>query len=509
MNLPARQKQLILVASILGSGIVFLDGSVVNVALPAISQELGAGLAAQQWVVDAYLLTLSSFLLLGGSLGDMFGRRRVFEVGLVGFGITSLLCALAPTSELLIAARALQGLDGALLVPSSLAIITSTFLDHERTRAIGTWTAWTGVSFVIGPLLGGVLIDALSWRWVFAINVPFVIVTVAMLRATCPDIKVENRPHVDWLGAVLCALGLAGPVFALIEQPIYGWAHPVVAVPMITGVLLLAAFVAWERRAPEPMVTLSLFRDRNFTVTNIATLGIYAGLGATTFFSVLFLQQVAGYSALEAGLALMPITVIMLLSASRFGAMADRLGPRFFIAGGPFVASAGLLLFLRVGPEADYAATLLPAILVFGVGLSMTVAPLTATVLASAPPGHAGVASGINNAMSRVASLLAIAGVGAIVAVSFGSTLDRGISGVELAPAGRQELAEMRARPLSLPSRSSNLGASDRGSLTSAGVSASVSSFHLGMGISALLVFIGGLIAAIGIRNVGDSKPAG
>lgn len=509
MNLPARQKQLILVASILGSGIVFLDGSVVNVALPAISEELDAGLAAQQWVVDAYLLTLSSFLLLGGSLGDMFGRRRVFEVGLVGFGITSVLCALAPTADLLIAARALQGIDGALLVPSSLAIITSTFEDHERTRAIGTWTAWTGVSFVIGPLLGGVLIDSLSWRWVFAINVPFVIVTVAMLRATCPDIKVDNRPHIDWVGALLCALGLAGPVFALIEQPIYGWADPIVAGPMIAGVVLLAAFVLWERRAPEPMLTLELFRDRNFTVTNIATLGIYAGLGATTFFAVLFLQQVAGYSALEAGLALMPITVIMLLLASRFGAMADRRGSHFLMAAGPFVACAGLLLFLRVGAEADYLTELLPAILVFGVGLAMTVAPLTATVLASAPAEHAGVASGINNAMSRVASLLAIAGVGAVVAVSFGSGLNQGMSGVELAPAGRQELAEMRARPLSIPAASSDLSPSDRSSLTDAGESASVASFHLGMGISALLVFIGGVVAAVGIRNVKEPEPAG
>ncbi|MEA2346313.1 MAG: hypothetical protein QOG62_100 [Thermoleophilaceae bacterium] len=509
MDISARQKRLILVAAILGSGIVFLDGSVVNVALPAISDELHAGLSAQQWVIDAYLLTLSSFLLLGGSLGDMFGRRRVFELGLIGFGVTSLLCAVAPTADLLIVARALQGIDGALLVPSSLAIITSTFQDHERTQAIGTWTAWTGVSFVIGPLLGGVLIDLASWRWVFAINVPFVIGTVLLLRTTCPDLKVEHRAHVDWLGAILCALGLAGPVYALIEQPTYGWLHPMVVIPMVAGVLLLVAFVLWERRAKEPMVTLSLFAERNFTVTNIATLAIYAGLASMTFFTVLFLQQVAGYSALQSGLALMPITLIMLLLARWFGGLSDRMGPRFFMSAGPFVATAGLLLSLRIGGQADYLAEVLPSIIVFGIGLSMTVAPLTATVLASAPAEHAGVASGINNAVSRVASLLAVAGVGAVVAVGYGAALDQGMSGIELAPDGKAELAQMHTRSLSIPAANAQLDDGDRQVLTQAGTAASVSAFHMGMGIAALLVLIGGIIAAVGIRNHAEPQPDG
>ena len=261
MEISERSKRLILLAAILGSGVVFLDGSVVNVALPAINEELDAGLAGQQWVVDAYLLTLSSFMLLGGSVGDLFGRRRVFEWSLAGFGVTSVLCAIAPTTELLVAARALQGIDGAFLVPSSLAIITSTFQDHERARAIGTWTAWTGVSFVIGPLLGGFLIDAASWRWVFAINVPFVIATIMILRATCPELRPETRPKVDWIGAILCALGLAGPVYGLIEEPTYGFGHPMVFVPIVAGVILLVLFILWERRTPEPMLTIGAVQE--------------------------------------------------------------------------------------------------------------------------------------------------------------------------------------------------------------------------------------------------------
>jgi EmrB/QacA subfamily drug resistance transporter len=493
VDLSKRAKRLILLACILGSGVVFLDGSVVNVALPAISDELGAGLAAQQWVVDAYLLTLSSFLLLGGSLGDLFGRRRVFEFSLAGFGVTSILCAIAPTAELLVGARALQGVDGALLVPSSLALITSTFKDHERAQAIGTWTAWTGVSFVIGPLVGGFLIDAASWRLVFAINVPFVIGTIMILRATCPDILPEGRPKVDWVGAVLCALGLAGPVFGLIEQPIYGFADPLVFVPIVVGIVLLVSFVFYERQHPEPMMRLELFKDRNFSAANLATLGTYAGFGACTFIVVLFLQQVSGYSALEAGLALMPITAVMLAGSGRFGAVAVRAGPHVLITLGPMVAAAGLLLFLRVDASPDYLIDVLPAVLVFGLGLTMTVAPLTAAVLASAPGEHAGVASGINNAVARVASLLAIAAIGAIVAAQFNAGMDRQVSAVDLAPAGKAELAELRQRPLSV--------AESGGTLRAASVSASVSAFHLGMAISAGLVLLGSLTSAFGIRN--------
>jgi EmrB/QacA subfamily drug resistance transporter len=502
MELAQRSKRLILLAAILGSGVVFLDGSVVNVALPAISQELDAGLAGQQWVVDAYLLTLSSFMLLGGSVGDLFGRRRVFEWSLAGFGVTSVLCAVAPTTELLVAARALQGIDGAFLVPSSLAIITSTFQDHERARAIGTWTAWTGVAFVIGPLLGGFLIDAASWRWVFAINVPFVIATIMILRATCPELRPETRPKVDWIGAILCALGLAGPVYGLIEEPTYRFGHPMVFVPIVAGVILLVLFILWERRSPEPMLTMDLFRNRNFSVTNVATFTIYAGLSATTFFLVLFLMQVAGYSALDAGLALLPITLLMLLLAGRFGGLADRTGPHLLMTAGPIVAAAGLFLFLLVGASPDYVTDVLPGVLVFGVGLSMTVAPLTATVLSSAPAEHAGIASGINNAISRIAALLAIAAIGAIVAGQFNAGLDRQLSGVELEPAGRAEVAELRTRPLTV---SDGPAASP---VPQASAAASVSAFHWGMGISAALVLLGGVICAFGIRNPGLPEPS-
>src|SRR5690349_21127881 len=421
-----RQKRPTLVACIMGSAIVFIDGTVVNVALPAIRDDLNTGLADQQWIVEAYLLTLGSLILIGGSLSDLFGRRRVFALGTALFGATSFLCAIAPNSELLIAARALQGVAGALLVPSTLATIVAVFPENERGRAIGTWTAWSGVSTVIGPLAGGVLIDAASWRWVFALNLLPVAGTLYLIATALPERLDERREHVhvDVLGAVLCALGLAGPVFALIEQPTYGWGDPRVFVPLVLGLLLLVAFVMQEHRSPEPMLPLELFRRRNFAVVNLATLVIYAGLGAALFFLTIFLQETAGYSAVGAGVALLPVTVMMFFLSGRFGAMADRLGPRFFMSAGPVIGGAGLLMLVGVDRHADYLTQILPGLLLFGFGLSMTVAPLTATVLGDADEHHAGIASGVNNAVARVAGLLAIAALGAVVASQFASSLD-------------------------------------------------------------------------------------
>jgi EmrB/QacA subfamily drug resistance transporter len=480
-------KRTVLLACILGSGIVFLDGSIVNVALPAIRRGVGGGLATQQWVVEAYLLTLSSLLLVGGSLGDLLGRRRVFRAGLVGFGVCSLLCALAPSAPLLIGARAAQGAAGALLVPSALALIMDTFGEHERGAAIGTWTAWAGVATVLGPLGGGAMIQLASWRWVFAINLVPVAVTLALLRRGGSGRAAAPGARVDVPGALLAAFGLAGPVYALIEQPRHGWGAREVLVPLLGGLALLAGFVAWERRAPEPMLPLGLFRSRNFSFGNLTTLAVYAGLGVTTFFLVLFLQQVAGYTPLAAGLALLPITLIMLALSRRFGALAGRLGPRAFMAGGPVVAAAGLALLLRVGPEADYAGEVLPGVCVFGLGMAVTVAPLTAAVLSSVDPGRSGVASGVNNAVARVAALLAIAALGAVVTASFGARV-RG----ELADRAPAVIARVDARPLVIDTP---------GVPRAALVDASVHAFRVAIALAAALVLLGGVLAFAGIRN--------
>src|SRR5271166_4646065 len=441
----ASMKRLTLIACILGSGIVLLDGTVVNVALPRIQLALGGGLAAQQWVVNGYLLTLSSLILIGGSLGDLYGERRVFAIGVGGFGVASLACALAPSIEALVAARALQGVAGALLVPSSLAVIVNTFPESERGAAIGTWTAWGAIAGVLGPLAGGELLAIGSWRWIFVINVPLAAACVTLILLVIPASPRRDQMgrHVDFGGAVLCALGLGGPVFALIEQPRLGWSSPAVWGPLIAGLLLLGAFIYYESRTPDPMLPLRLFRRHNFSAGNAETFAMYAGLAIVFFFLVLFLQQIGGYSPLKSGLATLPATIMMFMLSRRFGALADRFGPRFFMGAGPLVAAAGLLLFQRVTVKADYVSEVLPALLVFSLGLSMTVAPLTAAVLSGAEK-EAGIASGVNNAIARVAGLLGTAAVGAAVATSFASSLDQRLRGIPLGPAARSAVAEAK-----------------------------------------------------------------
>jgi EmrB/QacA subfamily drug resistance transporter len=470
MAITDRTRRCALVSAVLGSAVVFLDGTVVNVALPAIRDDLDTGLAAQQWIVEAYLLTLGSLLLVGGSLGDRLGRRRVFMAGLAAFGVLSALCALAPTPELLIVARGLQGAAGSLLVPSSLALITAIFPADERGSAIGTWTAWTGIAFVLGPLGGGALIEFVSWRWIFAINVPLVLATLWTARELPESRDEEMAGRIDYLGAVLVSLGLAGPVFALIEQPNYGWGDPLVFVPMVVGILLLGAFVWHEDRTPHPMLPLRLFRARNFAVGNLATLLIYGGLGAATFFVTIFLQQVAGYSPIAAGLSLVPITACMWTLSRRFGALSDRIGPRLLMGCGPLVAGLGLIWMGQLDADVNYWTDLLPAVIVFGLGLSATVAPLTNTVLGAVPQHHAGLASGVNNQISRVAALLAIAVIGLVVAARF-----------------EAELGSDTVPPLS--------GGSP------AIVDASVTAFAAGMMVAGVLVMIGGAISLLGIVN--------
>ena len=409
-----KQQRLVLWISILASFVAFLDGSVINVALPAITAEFNSGLSVQQWVVDAYLITLGSLILVAGSLSDLFGRKRILELGLIGFAITSILCAVAPTSEFLIVSRGLQGIAGALLVPSSLALIISTFKGAAQGKAIGSWTAWTGISFIIGPLVGGLLVDAGSWRFIFAINIIPILVTLWLIRRLKVPETARSGTRLDVYGALLCAVGLAGTVFALIEQPNYGWLNPVIYVPFIVGLASLGAFFWHERRTAHPMLPLGLFSVRNFAVGNLATLAIYAGLSLGTFIIAIFVQQVGGYSATEAGLALIPITLIMFFLSSRFGALSGKYGPRLFMALGPIIGALGFLAMLWVDSSVSYWA-LLPGIIVFGVGLSITVAPLTSAILGAIDDAQAGIGSAINNAVARIAGLLAIAAIGPII----------------------------------------------------------------------------------------------
>ena len=409
-----KQQRLVLWISILASFVAFLDGSVINVALPAITAEFNSGLSVQQWVVDAYLITLGSLILVAGSLSDLFGRKRILELGLIGFAITSILCAVAPTSEFLIVSRGLQGIAGALLVPSSLALIISTFKGQAQGKAIGSWTAWTGISFIIGPLVGGLLVDAGSWRLIFAINIIPILVTLWLMRKLEIPEKTRSGTKLDVYGALLCAIGLGGTVYALIEQPNYGWSSPLIFIPLIIGLLSLAVFFWHERRTQHPMLPLGLFSVRNFAIGNLATLAIYAGLSLGTFIIAIFVQQVGGYSATEAGLALIPITLIMFFLSSRFGALAGKYGPRLFMALGPILGAIGFLAMLWVDSSVSYWA-LLPGIVIFGVGLSITVAPLTSAILGAIDDAQAGIGSAINNAVARIAGLLAIAAIGPII----------------------------------------------------------------------------------------------
>jgi EmrB/QacA subfamily drug resistance transporter len=405
-----------LVAAIVGSAVATIDGTVVSVALPAIEQDLGGGLSSQQWVSNAYLLALGSLILIGGSLGDIYGERRVFALGTSAFGLFSVACAAAPTIELLIAARALQGVAAALLIPSSLAIIVAAFGASERGSAIGAWTAWGAIAALVGPLVGGLVVDQLSWRWIFALNVPLVALTLVLVFVVVPATQRAATRRVDLVGATLCALGLGGIVFALIEQPDFGWSSPVILVPLLGGALAFGSFLVYERRASHPMLKLDLFARRNFAVGNLETLAMYAGLGILFFYLVIFLQQVSGYSAVRSGLATLPVTLVVFALSRRFGTLADRYGPRLFMGAGPLVAAAGLLLLLRTGTETSYFGDLVPSLVAFSLGLAMTVAPLTATVLADADQTDAGIASAVNNAVARVAGLVGISVVGVVIA---------------------------------------------------------------------------------------------
>jgi EmrB/QacA subfamily drug resistance transporter len=497
----AATKRLTLIATILGSSIAILDSSVVSVALPSIQRSLGGGLAGQQWVSNAYLLTLGSLILLGGSLGDIFGERRIFALGVGGFGVASLLCALAPTIGLLVAFRALQGVAGALLTPSSLAVIVATFPERERGPAIGTWTAWGTIAGALGPLVAGAILNVASWRWIFVINLPLVVVCLWLIRKAIPPARAaRKRRKVDIIGALLCVLGLGGSVFALIEQPRLGWSSFAVTGSLVGGVALFVAFLLYESRATDPMLRLDLFKSRNFAVGNVETLALYGGLSALFFFLVLYLQQVARYTPLQSGLALLPESVVMFALSSRFGALADRVGPRLFMGLGPLVAGAGMLMLLTIGVHVSYLTSVLPAILVFSLGLSMTVAPLTAAILAGVHESEAGIASAVNNAVARVAGLIATVAVGALVAAQFSASLDQSLEGRPLTKSGEAAVAEAKRLTLGRPSVA-GVPPREAAAITAGSNAASLDAFRLGIGVAGGLVILGGLIGAAGIRN--------
>ncbi len=407
----------VLAATVLGSGLALLDSTVVNVALRDIGAEFGTSFAALQWTVNAYTLTLASLILLGGSLGDRYGRRRIFVIGVVWFAVASALCGAAPNAEWLIAARALQGVGGALLTPGSLAIISASFARTDRVAAIGAWSGLGGVAAAIGPLLGGVLLEW-SWRWVFLINLPVAVVIVLIASRHVPESRDRRASaKLDVTGATLVVLGLAGLTYALTAVGESGASPSVIGV-WVTGVAALAAFAVVQRRSEHPLVAPEMFRNAQFNAANAVTLLVYGGLGVMLVLLVLQLQVVSGFTALLAGAALLPVTALMLVLSARTGALAQRIGPRIPMSLGPLLCAVGALLLLRIDTDASYASAVLPAMVVFGLGLSLTVAPLTATVLGSASDRHAGVASGVNNAIARAAGLLTVAVVPVVAGIS-------------------------------------------------------------------------------------------
>jgi len=424
-----RDQRLVLAIAILATFVSFLDGTIVNVALPAIRRELGGGLEAQQWIVDAYLITLGSLILVAGSVSDVYGRITVMRVGLIAFGVASLAIAVSPNVEFLIVARGVQGIAGALLVPSSLALITSNFRGPAQAKAIGAWTGMTSVAMIAGPVVGGLFVDYLSWRYAFVVNVIPIAVTLVLLKLLGQKDVREAGVSIDYLGAVLCSLGLGGVVFALIEQSTLGWGSPAIYLPLAGGILAFAGFLVRQRFHHNPMLPLSLFRVRNFWTGNIATALIYGALSLNGFALGVYLQQGAGLKATLAGLASIPVTFIMILFSSRVGGLSGKYGPRLFMTIGPIIAGIGALLMLLINDPFNYWWQVLPGILVFGFGLTLTVSPLTSAILGSIETTRSGIASAVNNAVSRVAGLIIIA----MLAVIIGGSLD--LNGVHRAMA--------------------------------------------------------------------------
>src|SRR5918992_1249953 len=430
----------VLAATIIGSAMAFIDGTVVNVALPQIQERLGATAVDAQWIVESYALFLAALILVGGSLGDHYGRRRIYSLGIVLFAVASVGCGLALTPGQLIAARAVQGVGGAMLVPGSLAIISASFDEARRGRAIGTWSGFSGITTAIGPILGGYLVENVSWRAAFLINVPLAIIVLWIVFRHVPESRDPDARRLDIPGAVLATVGLGGVVFGLIESQSNGFADPLVLASLVLGAGALAAFVFVERRSPEPMMPLTLFRSRNFSGANLLTLFLYAGLGGALYFLPFNLIQVHGYSATAAGSAFLPFIVITFVMSRWAGGLVTRYGARLPLVVGPTITAAGFVLFALPGTEGSYWTTFFPAVLLLGFGMSLVIAPLTTTALNSVSGSHAGLASGVNNAVSRTGSLLAIPILGIFVFVAFSAGLDARVGALELPPRAQQQL---------------------------------------------------------------------
>jgi EmrB/QacA subfamily drug resistance transporter len=492
---PPQDGPWILAATILASSMVFIDGTVVNIALPALQADFGATVSDAQWVVESFALFLGALLLAGGAAGDRFGRRRVFAIGVVLFTAASLWCGLASSVRELIVARAVQGAGGALLVPGSLAIISASFSGRERGRAIGTWSGWSAMTAALGPVLGGFLIDHFSWRYAFLINVPLGLAVLVLTAWRVPESRDTVRAAgVDWAGGLLATLGLGGTVYALIESSNKGWGNAQILGALALGVAALAAFVPVERRHPAPMLPLELFRSRNFTAANALTLLLYAALGGSLFFFPLDLIQVQGYSAAQAGAALLPFVISMFVLSRWAGGLVDRYGAKRPLVIGPAIAGIGFAMFAVPGIGGSYWTTFFPAVLVLGFGMAVTVAPLTTTVMSSVDTHAAGVASGVNNAVSRVAALLAVAVFGIVMAQVFNRTLDRHLAEASL-PAHAVQAVESQRDKLAAIRIPAGVEPRVREVLQRAIAESFVRGFRWVMALGALLAFASAAIA--------------
>lgn len=496
---PKASKPWILAATILGSSMVFIDGTVVNVALPALQTNLNATVVDVQWVVEAYALFLAALLLAGGSLGDHFGRKRVYAIGVALFALASVWCGLSPNIGQLIVARALQGVGGALLVPGSLAIISASFVDEERGRAIGTWSGFTAITAAVGPVLGGWLIENVSWRAIFFINLPLALIVLALVLLHVPESRDEESRGLDWIGAALATVSLGAIVYGLIESSRRGFSDLAIIVSLTGGVLMTILFVAIEARKQNPMLPLRLFRSRNFSGANLLTLFLYTALSGSLFFLPLNLIQVQGYSATAAGAALLPFILIMFLLSRWSGGLVKRYGAKLPLMIGPCIAAAGFVLFMLPGASSgrvggSYWTTFFPAVVVLGLGMAVSVAPLTTTVMNAVSANRAGIASGINNAVSRTAGLLAVAVLGIVMMQAFNSQLDRRLSTLAVTPEVKEALATQRTR-LAAAELPQALDPAQAQSLKQAIDESFVSGFRRVMAIAAVLALLSAVSA--------------
>ena len=492
-----RHRRWVLTATILGSSMAFIDGTVVNIALAALQEKMGATLAQAQWVVEAYLLFISALMLTGGALGDRYGRKRIFMIGIALFTAASVACGLAPTIAVLIACRGLQGVGAALLVPGSLAIISATFPDKERGRAIGTWSAFTSITMVIGPLVGGSLIQYVSWRAIFFVNVPLAAVTLLLCARYVPESREGKERALDIPGAALATLGLGAIVYALIESSSLGFSSPVICGALAAGGLLLAAFIAVEWKSASPMMPLSLFRSPVFSGANALTLFLYAALSGGLFFVPLNLIQLQGYTPTQAGAATIPSVLILFLMSRWAGGLADRIGPKWLLVVGPLVAAAGFALFMVPGLDASYWTTFFPATVVLGLGMGITVAPLTNAVMGAVPREHSGIASGINNAVSETAGLLAVAIFGLAMAHAFHAKLAPRLEEGKVPAAIREEIVTQEAKlaAIELPRASPQVQAAAKEAIGES----FIAGFRLAELIAAVLAVLSALCAWISL----------